>query len=199
VRHISIYGQRPIKPMGEFDRAMTEFRGWHRKLPAVKGAESKYRIAEIYFLQGKNEQAEQEVYDLVAMNTPHHYWMARSFILLADIYLNWEMIFRPDIPCRAFLIIMIFQVTALFPMQKAASGYRQTGIYQGMRRKMRTHGNKDQKSINWKQSITGKMKDYFNILINSGLICFLEHCSCLPLHDLFHRRELKRRFSCQGL
>jgi TolA-binding protein len=70
------------------DKAMNEFQNVAQEVTSMEGAESKYRIAEIYHLQGKNEQAEQEVYSLVAMNTPHQYWMARSFILLADIYVN---------------------------------------------------------------------------------------------------------------
>jgi tetratricopeptide (TPR) repeat protein len=70
------------------DKAMNEFQNVAQEVTSLEGAESKYRIAEIYHLQGKHEQAEQEVYSLVAMNTPHQYWMARSFILLADIYVN---------------------------------------------------------------------------------------------------------------
>ena len=74
--------------LGQLESAMNEYRVVSREVTSSEGAESKYRIAEIYFLQGKYDQSEEEVYDLVAMNTPHHYWMARSFILLADIYLE---------------------------------------------------------------------------------------------------------------
>ena len=79
---------KAYKAMEDLDRAMAEFRVVAQEVTSREGAESKYRIAEIYFMQGKNEQSEQEVYDLVAMNTPHQHWMARSFILLADIYLE---------------------------------------------------------------------------------------------------------------
>ncbi len=74
--------------MDQLDQAMNEFRMVAEEVTSREGAESKYRIAEIYFLQGKYEQSEQEIYDIVAMNTPHQYWMAKSFILLADIYLE---------------------------------------------------------------------------------------------------------------
>ena len=70
------------------DKAMNEFQNVAHEVTSLEGAEAKYRIAEIYHQQGKNEEAEQEVYSLVSMNTPHQYWMARSFILLADIYVN---------------------------------------------------------------------------------------------------------------
>jgi TolA-binding protein len=74
--------------LGQLDNALKEFRVVAREVTSSEGAESKYRIAEIYFRQGKTGQSEEEVYDLVAMNTPHQYWMARSFVLLADIYLE---------------------------------------------------------------------------------------------------------------
>ncbi len=74
--------------LGQLDHAMDEFRVTAQEVTSSEGAESKYRIAEIYFLQGKTDQAEEEVYDLVSMNTPHQYWMAKSFVLLADIYLD---------------------------------------------------------------------------------------------------------------
>ncbi len=80
--------------MTQLDNALNEFRLVAHEVTSSEGAESKYRIAEIYFIQGKNEQSEQEVYDLVAMNTPHQYWMARSFILLADIYLKLGDVFQ---------------------------------------------------------------------------------------------------------
>ncbi len=79
---------RAYKATNRHDQALNEFRVVAREVTSREGAESKYRIAEILFLQGKSEQSEQEIYELVAMNTPHQYWMAKSFILLADIYLD---------------------------------------------------------------------------------------------------------------
>lgn len=51
------------------------------------GAEAKYRLAEIYFKKGDSNRAEKEVNELIESATPHQYWMARGFILLADIYI----------------------------------------------------------------------------------------------------------------
>ena len=76
--------------IGETNKAMDEFRTVSQEVTSTEGAESKYRIAEIYYMQGDYELAEQEVYSLVSMNTPHQYWMARSFILLADIYMKLD-------------------------------------------------------------------------------------------------------------
>lgn len=51
-----------------------------------EGAESKYLTAEILFNQNKTKRAENVIMDFIEKNTPHQYWLAKSFILLADIY-----------------------------------------------------------------------------------------------------------------
>ena len=51
-----------------------------------EGAESKYRVAELSFLQGDKKKAEEVIYQYIDMNTPHAYWMGKSFLLLADIF-----------------------------------------------------------------------------------------------------------------
>lgn len=53
-----------------------------------EGAEAKFLIADILFKMNKLTEAEKEIMDFISKNTPHQYWLARSFILLADIYLK---------------------------------------------------------------------------------------------------------------
>ncbi len=53
---------------------------------SAEGAEAKYLLAQAYFDQNLTDKAEKEVFDYVEKGTPHQYWLARSFILLADIY-----------------------------------------------------------------------------------------------------------------
>lgn len=52
------------------------------------GAESKYLLANLYFSQGKMKEAENEILDFAKKNTPYQFWLARSFVLLADIYIK---------------------------------------------------------------------------------------------------------------
>ncbi|MCQ2210621.1 MAG: tetratricopeptide repeat protein [Paludibacteraceae bacterium] len=52
------------------------------------GAESKYRIAEYNFSRNDLTNAEKEIFDFIDKNTPHQYWLAKSFILLSDIYVK---------------------------------------------------------------------------------------------------------------
>jgi len=51
-----------------------------------EGAEAKYWVAQYYYDQGDKERSEKEIFDYIDKGTPHQYWLARSFILLAEIY-----------------------------------------------------------------------------------------------------------------
>lgn len=66
--------------------ALDEFRLVAKEVKSAEGAESKYRIAEIYFLRKDYDNAEKEITDFSEKTTPHQYWMAKSFILWADIF-----------------------------------------------------------------------------------------------------------------
>lgn len=50
------------------------------------GAEAKYRLAQYYFDSENTDTAEKELLDYIEVSTPHAYWLARSFVLLSDVY-----------------------------------------------------------------------------------------------------------------
>lgn len=54
----------------------------------VYGAEAKYLLAQLYFDNGETGKAEKEVLDYIEVSTPHAYWLARSFVLLSDVYMK---------------------------------------------------------------------------------------------------------------
>ncbi|MFW5753359.1 MAG: tetratricopeptide repeat protein [Marinilabiliaceae bacterium] len=72
----------------ETDRAFDEFNALKENTSSEEGAEARYRIARILFDRDEPEEAEQEIFDFVDAGTPHQYWVARSFLLLADIYIE---------------------------------------------------------------------------------------------------------------
>ena len=78
----SFYGQ------DRFALAIEEFKSVAAEVKSPEGAESKYRIAELYYVRKEYKLAEDEVFSFIDLNTPHQYWMAKAFIVLADIYLE---------------------------------------------------------------------------------------------------------------
>ena len=52
------------------------------------GAEAKYLLAQLYYDQNEDQEAEKVLDDFAKNGTPHQYWLARGFILYADIYIR---------------------------------------------------------------------------------------------------------------
>jgi len=61
---------------------------------SLEGAEAKYRVCEYYYTNNKLKDAENEVMDFIEKNTPHQYWLAKSFILLAHVYESENDLFQ---------------------------------------------------------------------------------------------------------
>ena len=80
--------------LNKTDDALIEFSKVASNLKTKEGAESKYQIAKIYLNKGEYDKAEKEVFAFAQKNTPHQYWLAKSFILLADVYMNKDDFFQ---------------------------------------------------------------------------------------------------------
>lgn len=74
--------------MGNVAQATVDFKALSTDTRTASGAEAKFLLANIYFEQGRLDDAENEVMSFTRMNTPHQYWLARSFIVLADVYIR---------------------------------------------------------------------------------------------------------------
>jgi predicted Zn-dependent protease len=68
------------------DAAMKDLHELATDTRTKEGAEAKYLIAQIKFDQEKWEECENTIMEYITESTPHAYWLARSFILLSDLY-----------------------------------------------------------------------------------------------------------------
>ncbi|MDD3195039.1 MAG: tetratricopeptide repeat protein [Paludibacter sp.] len=72
---------------GQSNLAMEDLKLLSAETRTSQGAEASYLLANLYFEQGSYALAEKEVKEFAKQNTPHQYWLARSFVLLADVYI----------------------------------------------------------------------------------------------------------------
>ena len=72
--------------LGKTADAVPIMRDLAESTKTAEGAEAKYLVAQYQFDSSDIESAENEVFDYIEKGTPHQYWLARSFVLLSDIY-----------------------------------------------------------------------------------------------------------------
>lgn len=74
----------------KFDNAIDEFTILANDPMRKEGAEAKFRIIQIQYQRKEYDKVENNVFNFAKTNTPHQYWLGRSFILLANVYAQKE-------------------------------------------------------------------------------------------------------------
>ena len=96
IRETQFIMAQSLREDKDLNTALAEYRKVAQEVSSVEGAEAKFHIIDILIQQDKLKEAEDEIMDFAAKNTPHQYWMAKSFILLSDIYVakddDWQAI-----------------------------------------------------------------------------------------------------------
>ena len=85
VREATFMSAKANYSLNNFDEALKDFRKVATEITSVEGAESKYRVAELLYKKDMTAESEKIISEFIGQNTPHQYWMARMFLLLADI------------------------------------------------------------------------------------------------------------------
>lgn len=75
-----------LRRSGRNDEALRIYRELASDVSSAEGAESAYRVIEAVHASGDDVEAERRVYDFADANSPHYYWLGRSFLVLGDIY-----------------------------------------------------------------------------------------------------------------
>ncbi len=74
--------------LGNKDKAFPILQKLSADTNSAEGAESRFLVASILFEKQKLKEAENEIMDFIDKNSPHQFWLAKSFILLSDIYVK---------------------------------------------------------------------------------------------------------------
>lgn len=71
-------------------KAMDDLKLLAKDTRTLYGAEAKYLVAQQQYNAGEYAAAEKEILNFIDQSTPHAYWLARSFILLSDVYVAMD-------------------------------------------------------------------------------------------------------------
>ena len=85
IREATFVSAKAHYSLNGFDEALADFRKVATEVSSIEGAESKYRVAELLYRKDLVDESEKVVTQFIDQNTPHQYWMAKVFLLLADI------------------------------------------------------------------------------------------------------------------
>jgi TolA-binding protein len=85
---------RALQENGEVKLAIEAYRNISEEVLSYQGAESKFRLIELLFNQGSMDAAEKEILSFSNQSTSHEYWMARSFLIWAKIFVVRENYFQ---------------------------------------------------------------------------------------------------------
>ena len=70
------------------NKALADLKEISKDTRTIHGAEAKYLLAQLYYDNKDEKNAETVLMNFIENGTPHQYWLARGFILLADIYIR---------------------------------------------------------------------------------------------------------------
>lgn len=70
------------------NKALADLKEISKDTRTIHGAEAKYLLAQLYYDNKDDKNAEAVLMNFIENGTPHQYWLARGFILLADVYIR---------------------------------------------------------------------------------------------------------------
>lgn len=71
-------------------KAMDDLKSLAKDTRTLYGAEAKYLVAQQLYNAHEYAAAEKEILNFIDQSTPHAYWLARSFVLLSDVYVAMD-------------------------------------------------------------------------------------------------------------
>jgi len=100
LRESMYYRAMALLSTGQKDKAKADFESLSAEGQTAYGAEARYRLADYYFNQANLKESEKAIQDLINEGTPQSYWLARCYILLADIKIQQ----KKDLQAKQYLL-----------------------------------------------------------------------------------------------
>jgi outer membrane protein assembly factor BamD (BamD/ComL family) len=81
-----LYSGKAYLAKGDTTSALKELTEVSTKTTTVVGAEAKYHVAYLQYTKGDYKTSQKTAFELINKMPSHDYWVAKSFLLLADNY-----------------------------------------------------------------------------------------------------------------
>jgi tetratricopeptide (TPR) repeat protein len=117
-REASYIIARSLEETGRDALALEEYKKLSVEVLSKEGAEAKFKVAQILFKQGKYREADKVIEDFSKKSSSHTYWIARSYILWADVMVKQGQVFQAVETLQS--IIDYYEVSSddILPMAK---------------------------------------------------------------------------------
>lgn len=80
------YRGKSLQHANDYAAAIAEFKTVAGMTKSETGAEARYSIADCYLQQNELDAAEKAGFDVIKNTPSYEYWVAKSYILLGDVY-----------------------------------------------------------------------------------------------------------------
>lgn len=88
IREARYIKARSLQQLHQLDEAKKAYEQLVKDTKTAEGAEANFRLAEILLAKGDYDKAEEAVMGFSESQTPYASWLARSFIVLGDVYVK---------------------------------------------------------------------------------------------------------------
>lgn len=78
----------------DYPNAIKYYQDVYKVAKNALGAECRYQVAYIYYVQKEHKKSEKEIFDLAKQKPSYDYWVAKGYILLADNYVEMNDYFQ---------------------------------------------------------------------------------------------------------
>lgn len=87
-REVRYCRMKSLIALGDWIQAMPDMKALKADAASYEwGAEASFLLADYYFRQNQMAKSEEEVVEFINKQSPFDYWIARSFVLMADLYI----------------------------------------------------------------------------------------------------------------
>lgn len=94
IRWARLHMAHALDSLKDTTEALLQYRTLAIEYNTAEGSEAQYKVASYLFAQKKHEECEKEIIQFLEKSTPHQYWLGKSYILWAQVFIARNELFQ---------------------------------------------------------------------------------------------------------